>query len=70
MPTRECVWWCKLGQVKYKGEEWKDEGYVLLFFDAPPSPQKESNRPIDMGKGTRNLNHLIYIPKIGLSYNF
>lgn len=25
---------------------------------------KELNRPIDLGKGTRNLNHLLCIPKL------
>ncbi len=56
---------------KYEGEdEGEDVGYVLLSFVAPPPPpQKESNRLTDMGKGTRSLNHLVCIPKIGLSYN-
>ncbi len=37
-------------------DEREDIGYVLLPFVAPP--QKESNRPTDMGKGIRSLNHL------------
>ncbi len=50
-------------------DEGEDVGYVPLPFVAPPPPQKESNRPIDIGKETRSLNYLVYIPKIGLSYN-
>ena len=38
-------------------------GYVPLLFVTPP--QKESNRPTDMDKGTRSLNNLVCIPKIG-----
>ncbi len=53
---------------EYEGEG-KDVEYVPLPFVAPPPLQKESNHPIDMGEGTRNLNHLVWIPKIGLSYN-
>ncbi len=53
---------------EYEGEG-EDVGYVPLPFVAPPSPRKESNRPIDMGEGIRSLNHLVCIPKIGLSYN-
>ncbi len=41
----------------------EDIGYVPLLFVT--SPQKESNRPTNMGEGTRSLNHLVYIPKIG-----
>ncbi len=43
-----------------------DVGYVPLPFIASPPPRKESNRPTDMGKATRRLNHLVCIPKIGL----
>ncbi len=53
---------------KYEGEG-EDVGYVPLPFVALPPPRKESNRPTDMGKGTRSLNYLVYILKIGLSYN-
>ncbi len=52
------------GLDKFESEgEGKDIRYVPLPFVAPP--QKESNRPTDMGKGTRSLNHLVCIPKIG-----
>ena len=37
-------------------------GYVFFLFVTPP--QKKLNRPIDMGKGTKSLNHLVCIPKI------
>ena len=50
-------------------DERKDIGYVPLPFIAPLPPQKESNRPTDIGERTKSLNHLVYIPKIGLSYN-
>ncbi len=57
---------------EYEGEgDEEDVGYVALPFVAlPPPPRKESNRPTDMGDGTRSLNHLVCIPKIGLSYNY
>ncbi len=56
---------------KYESEgEGEDVGYVPFpFVTPPPPPQKKSNRPTDMGKGTKSLNHLVCIPKIGLSYN-
>ncbi len=56
---------------EYEGEgEGEDVGYVPLPFVTPPSPpRKESNRLTDMGERTRSLNHLVCIPKIGLSYN-
>ncbi len=55
---------------EYEGEgEGENVGYIFLPFVAPPPPQKELIRPTDMGKGTRSLNHLVCIPKIGLSYN-
>ena len=39
--------------------------YVLPpFVPLPPLPQRVSNRPSDLGKGTRSLNYLVYIPKI------
>ncbi len=52
---------------KYDGKgEGKDIRYVPFPFIAPLSlPQKESNRPTDISKGIRSLNHLVYIPKIG-----
>ncbi len=53
---------------EYEGEG-EDIGYIPLLFVALPPPRKKSNRPIDMGEGTRSLNHLVCIPKIGLSYN-
>lgn len=34
--------------------------YVPLLFCL----QKESNRPTDLGKVIRSLNHLVYIPKL------
>ncbi len=52
---------------KYEGEK-EDVRYVPLPFIAPPPPQKESNRPTDMGERTRSLNHLIYIPLNYLVY--
>ncbi len=52
------------GLDKFEGEgEKEDIGYIILPFVAPP--QKESNRPTDMGEGIKGLNHLVYIPKIG-----
>ncbi len=58
----------RLSLDKYKGER-EGIGYIPLPFVTPPPPQKRSNRPTDMGEGTRSQNHLICIPKIGLSYN-
>lgn len=51
---------------KYEGKsEGKDRGYVLFLFVAPLSPlQEESNRSTNIIKGTKNLNHLVCIPKI------
>lgn len=47
-----------------KGEI-EDTRYILPpFISFSPLPQKVSNRPSDLGKGTRSLNHLICIPKI------
>ncbi len=51
-----------LDEFESKSEK-EDIGYVLLPFVAPP--QKVSNRPTDMGEGTRSLNHLVCIQKIG-----
>ncbi len=52
------------GLDEFEGEsEGEDIGYVPLPFVAPP--EKESNRPTDMGEETRSLNHLVCIPKIG-----
>ena len=51
-----------LDKFECESEE-KSIEYVLLLFVA--SPQKESNYPTDMGEGTKSLNHLVYIPKIG-----
>ncbi len=51
-----------LDEFESEGER-EDIGYVPLPFVAPP--QKESNRPTDMGEGTKSLNHLVCIPKIG-----
>ncbi len=49
---------------KFEGEdEREDIGYVPLPFVAPL--RKESNHPIDMGKGIKSLNHLVYMLKIG-----
>ncbi len=58
----------RLSLDKYKDER-KNVKYVPLPFVAPSPPRKESNRPTDMGKQTKNLNHLVCIPKIGLSDN-
>lgn len=47
-------------------DEGEDIGYVIfLFVTLLSSFQKESNHPINMGKGTKNLNYLIFILKIG-----
>lgn len=54
---------------KYKSGEEADIGYISLFFVGFLPSQQESNRLIDMAMRTKNLNHLIYIPKIGISYN-
>ncbi len=51
------------GLDEFEGEgEGEDIGYVPLPFITPP--RNGSNRPTDMGEGTRRLNHLVYIPKI------
>ncbi len=56
--------------VKYKCEdEEKDIEYVSLPFVTPPPLRKESNRLTDIDDGTKSLNYLVCIPKIGLSYN-
>ncbi len=55
---------------KYEGKgKGEDVRYVPLPFVTPPPPRKESNRPTDMGEGTRSRNHFVCISKIGLSYN-
>ncbi len=52
------------GLDEFEGEGEKENiGYIPLPFVAPS--QKESNRPTDMGKGAKSLNHLVCIPKIG-----
>lgn len=51
------------GLDKYEGEGEGDR-YVSLPFITPLPPQKKSNRPSDLGKGTRSLNHLLCIQKI------
>ncbi len=51
-----------LDEFESEGEK-EDIGYILLPFVAPP--QKESNRPTDIDEGTRSLNHLVCISKIG-----
>ncbi len=58
-----------MDEYEGKGER-EDVGYVpLLFIALHPPTLNESNRLTDMGEGIRSLNHLVYIPKIGLSYN-
>ena len=53
----------------YEREEGENVRYsALLFVNLPPS-QKDSNRPTDIGKETKNLNYLVCTLKIGLSYN-
>ena len=52
------------GLDKFKGED-ERENIKYVFFLFVAHPQKESNRPTDIGKGTKNLNHLVCIPKIG-----
>ncbi len=55
---------------KYEDEsEREDVRYIFLPFVAFLPFRKESNRLIDMGERIKSLNHLVYIPKIGLSYN-
>ena len=44
--------------------EIKGGSNVFLPFIPLLLPQKVSNRTLDLGKGVRSLNHLIYIPKI------
>lgn len=52
------------GLNKFESEdEGEDIKYVFFLFIA--SPQKMSNHLTDMGKRTKILNHLVYIPKIG-----
>ena len=49
---------------EFEGENKKEGiGYVPLPFIT--SLRKESNHSTNMGKETRSLNHLVYIPKIG-----
>ncbi len=51
------------GLDEFEGEgEGKDIGYVPLPFVA--LSQNGSNRPTDIGEGTKSLNHLVCIPKI------
>ncbi len=45
-----------LDEFESEGER-EDIGYIPLPFVAPL--QKESNRPTDIGEGTRSLNHLV-----------
>ena len=53
---------------EFEGDgEGKSIGYVPLAFIAPP--QKELNRPTDMGEGTKSLNDFLCISKIGYLYN-
>ena len=49
----------------------EDEGEIeggryipLLFVSLSLLPQKLLNRPSDLGKGTKSLNHIVYISKI------
>ena len=49
----------------------KDEGEIEdgryvppPFVSLPPFLQKVSNRPSDLGKGTKSLKYIVYIPKI------
>ena len=52
------------GLEEYEGES-EGERYVLFPLIAPHPPlQRESNRPTDLGEGTRSLNHLVCILKI------
>ncbi len=56
------------GLDEFEGEgEGEDIRYIPLPFVA--RPQKESNRSTNMSKRIRSLNYLVYIPKIGSSYN-
>ena len=48
---------------KYKS---KGDRYILFPFLS----QKESNCAIDLGKETRKLNYLVYIPKFGPLDNY
>lgn len=43
-------------------DEYQDNGdrYILLLLPL----EKESNRPTNLGKETKSLNHLICIPKL------
>lgn len=50
-------------------DEYEDEIKYIRYVPPPfialsPLSQKESNRPLDLGKETKSLNHLVYIPKI------
>lgn len=56
---------------KYEDENKKKYiKYVLFpFVTSLLLPQKESNRSTDMSKGTKSLNHLVCISKIGYLYN-
>ncbi len=50
-------------RVRVKGE---GVGYIPFPFVAPPPLlRKESNRLTDLSEGTKSLNHLVCIPKIG-----
>lgn len=57
----------ELGLDKYEGEsegEKRDVRYIFFPFVALFPPQKESNRPTNIGKGIKSLNHLICILQI------
>lgn len=48
------------------GFQGENNVYVSLLFIAPHlSPRKDLNQPIDLTQGSKNLNQLICIPKIG-----
>lgn len=49
--------------------EIEDARYILPLFIPLPLPWKMLNRPLDLCKGTKSLNHLLYIPKICYSRN-
>ena len=51
-----------LDKFEDEGEE-KGIRYISLLFVTPS--RKESNRPTNISKETKSLNHLVCIPKIG-----
>lgn len=73
MPAIKCTQYKKeksLNKYIIKSNK-KDIGYIFFLFIALFFLlQKESNCSTNISKRIKSLNHLIYIPQIGSSYNY